>query len=142
MKLEIRPFGTDRHARKLEAIAERTNNPRPLFLSISDDLADIGRRRFRTGGDGGWDRLKASSVARKARAGQFQRLGWASGELAASLSRPRGRNASRRITRTRMTWHTKLFYAKFRDREWFEMSERDHAAIERKIERYLMTGDL
>lgn len=146
MRLEVREFGARRAAQRMARMADRMEDPRPLLESISDDLADIGDRRFDTGGDGEWDRLKQVSIDRKRRAGQDTRLGYATGRLAASLGQDRGRGTSRRINARagRMVWRTTVPHAGWGprrgNRDWFKLSPRDHRKISRKIGRWLVWG--
>lgn len=142
MQLELRPFGTQRAAARMAAIGERLDDPRPLMEAISEDLADIGERRFRTGGDGEWDKLKRSTIERKHSA----RIGVDTGKLAGSLSQDHGGGTSRRIITRQgvMVWKTTAPYAfwgpRRGNREWFKLQPRDRRKIERKIERWLIRG--
>lgn len=144
MRLELREFGARAAAQRMAHVSDRLANPRPLFEALSEDLAEIGERRFRTGGDGEWDKLKQASIDRKRRAGLDSRLGHATGRLADSLSQERGRGTSRRISRGVMVWKTTVEHAvwgpKRGNRDWFKLQPRDHKKVGKKIERWLFRG--
>lgn len=142
MRLEVREFGTRRAAQRMARMGDRLEDPKPALEDVSDMLADIGERRFRTGGDGEWDALKRSTIARK----RSSRVGVDTGKLAKSLTQPRGRGTSRRITSRsgRMKWRTTVPYAGWGprrgNRDWFRLDRRDHKRIGRRLQRWLIRG--
>jgi hypothetical protein len=146
MRLDVREFGTRRAAERMARMSAGLEDPRPALEDVSDMLADIGERRFRTGGDGDWDALRRSTVERKRRSGGGSKIGHDTGKLARSLSQPRGRGTSRRIAARsgRMVWRTTVPYAGWGprrgNRDWFELNRKDRRRIGRRLQRWLIRG--
>lgn len=77
MVLELQAVGVDEAGHRFDLVGDRAIDARPVWPSILEDLLELNRRRFDTGGrDGGgrpWKKDSPSTLAEKARAHQDQR---------------------------------------------------------------------
>lgn len=71
---------------RLEGVADRIEDPRPVFEAIARDLTVDERRRFDTQGFGQWPKLDPATIRRKLRKHQDPRILHATGTLERALT--------------------------------------------------------
>lgn len=77
MILELEAVGVDAAGQRFDLIGNRAVDARPVWPSILEDLFELNRRRFDTGGRVGgtpWKRDKRNTLRRKLRAHQDPRV--------------------------------------------------------------------
>lgn len=107
--------GEDRAARHIDDIGDRAKDPKPVLNRVADLLQRRQAANFASHGAslGGWPPLAASTVAKKRSAGQSIEPLVATGALERSLQAGRGKGKVRRVTKTRVTIGSRIFYGRF-----------------------------
>lgn len=99
MRLEF--LGDVQFARRLQRIAAKSRDMRPVFHRLADDFYAIERRQFDSQGgyaSAGWRPLAASTVAARAAKGQGDHILDATGAMRRSLTTKGAPGARRRVT--------------------------------------------
>lgn len=106
MRIEFEAFGEKIVAAKIERVGHRSVNMQPIFVVMAKRFYRREKELFLTGGLGLWDRLKAATVAAKARSSNARTRSnspnalRASDVLMKSLTQPNARYSKRTIRGT------------------------------------------
>lgn len=154
MRLVMEAFGEALLDRTLLRFADRADNMAPVLRAIADDFYDIEAAQFATEGgrSGGWEPLKASTLADKQRKGYGSRgILERTLDLEESLTGRTGRFSIYRVTADELEVGTSDPKAKYHHsklprrsnlprRPLIELTEADKRGMMKRIQRYLVDG--
>ena len=111
MNLDVSVKGEARARLHLDDVGDRAKDPKAVLNRIADTLQSDQAANFRGQGSmfGGWAPNAPATLERK---GSSRPL-VATGALEQSLQKGRGKGKVRRVTKTRVTLGTSLFYGRF-----------------------------
>lgn len=141
MNVETIVTGEDAAARRLRELADRASDAKPALERVAVMLQRRHASNFAGQGSafGGWPPLAAATVARKGHSTPLV----ATGALQRAMQPGRGKGKVRRVSKTRVTLGTSLFYARFHQaggRPVVGITGTDAKVAVRMIERYIATG--
>lgn len=113
LKLGIEERGADTAARHLQGLAKQGDDVRPAFRQMTEELVRAEVAWFESAGAGTWPALAESTRAKKEALGQPADPLVATQKLRRSLTVKRGTGAIRSVSKTRMRFGTKVYYAVF-----------------------------
>lgn len=143
MNVETTVTGDEEAERRLRDLAERATDVRPALHRIADLIQRDQAQNFASGGGkfGKWPALAAATAKRKGNATPLV----ATGALERAMQPGRGKGRVRRVTKTKITAGTSLFYARFHQahgRPVVGITTVRGKVAARLVERYITHGRL
>lgn len=155
MRFDFEIDGDVQVSRKLLRLGEYAGDATPVFDSMADDIIKLTKRQFDTqgsSGSGGWTELKPETIRRKAnhKPPLDPRILRATGALFDSLTKKGGAGQILETKRDSLTFGTKVAYSGFHQkggdripqRRPVEFTKRDRTGLVKKLQRYIMTGQV
>lgn len=155
MRITIESFGTTEFSRELLRVAERSDNMRPAFEALADDFYAVEREQFDSEGARGgqrWPPLSPRYAARKRVLFGPKPILEASGRLRRSLTSKGTPGNVHKVTADEIVIGSRVDYGKYhqstaprsqlRRRPPVVLTEADKVRWVKKLQRYLMTGEV
>jgi hypothetical protein len=141
MLVDVDVTGIDETDERFKDIIRRATDPRPALRSVSDYLAGEERKVFFTQGGSIGVSWPAPSKRKQEKGG---RPGVDTGAMFKTLTLKRPAGGTRQMTRTGLTFGTRLFYARFfvKQRPLFRRTERVENHARTILRNFILEGQL